>query len=152
VTRVPMIVWGGDRFKGGRSVDDLVQLMDIGPAILEMAGLQADASMEAENLLGALTGDPAWRGRDHVFAEQARDGNFGYASWMTMVRGERWKLVHLLDEADGQLFDLKDDPGEVRNLWFDESHARVKAELLEVLLDWRLQSGLQTAGRGENWR
>ncbi|MEM8952594.1 MAG: sulfatase-like hydrolase/transferase [Verrucomicrobiota bacterium] len=151
VTRVPMIVWG-DGFAGGQTVSDLVQLMDIGPTVLELAGLEVGEEMEAESLLGALRGDLDWQGRDCVYAEQARDGNFGYASWMTMVRTERWKLVHLLDEADGQLFDLQEDPGERRNLWGDVSHDEVKRGLIERLLEWRMRSGVRTANRGQHSR
>ena len=78
-----------------------------------------------------------------------------------MVRDERWKLVHFLgqDQRDagpvgpgGQLFDLKSDPDEFVNLWEDEAHAEKKRELLEVLLEWRLRSGIETAGMSEEWR
>ncbi|MEM7144368.1 MAG: sulfatase-like hydrolase/transferase [Verrucomicrobiota bacterium] len=151
VTRVPMLVWGAG-VQQGREVNDLVSLMDIGPTVLELAGLEPEATMEAESVLGALRGDEGWRGRDCVYAEQARDGNFGYASWMTMARTERWKLVHLLGEEDGQLFDLEGDPGEVRNLWFDEGHAEVKREMVARMLDWRMASGLDTAERGAGSR
>jgi len=34
-----------------------------------------------------------------------------------MVRSADWKLVHFLGSDEGQLFDLKNDPDEERNLW-----------------------------------
>ncbi len=153
VTRVPMIVWSPGRFSGGRAVDDLVQLMDIGPAVLELAGVAPDPSMEARSVLPVLEGKE-WEGRDYVFAEQARDGNFPDAAFMTMVRDRRWKLVHLLgeqrdagpDRPAGQLFDLAKDPEERVNYWSDPAHAEKKRDLLDVLLEWRLESGVRTAG------
>ncbi len=73
ITRMPLIVWAPGRFEGGRRLDELCQLMDIGPAILELAGIEPPASLEAESLLPALQGE-AWAGRDYVFAEHCRDG------------------------------------------------------------------------------
>jgi arylsulfatase A-like enzyme len=64
---------------------------------------------------------------------------------MTMVRSERWKLVHFLEQTYGQLFDLQADRGEVNNLWDDAAHAHVRQELIQVLCNWRIRSGLHTA-------
>jgi hypothetical protein len=46
--------------------------MDIGPALLEMAGVEVDPALEAESLLPALAGDE-WSGRDEVFAAHGCD-------------------------------------------------------------------------------
>ena len=64
---------------------------------------------------------------------------------MTMVRTDKWKLVHFVDWPDGQLFDLSADPGETHNLWDDPSTADTKQELLDVLRDWRIRSDVNTA-------
>ena len=53
-----------------------------------------------------------------------------------MVRSENWKLVHFLDEKDGQLFDLKNDPGETINLWNNQEFEEPKKLLLENLREW----------------
>ena len=63
---------------------------------------------------------------------------------MTMIRSERWKLVHFLDQDYGQLFDLVADPDEVNNLWDDAALADVKRSLLERMLNWRIESGMTT--------
>lgn len=151
ITRVPMVVWSPGRFDGGRQLDGLCQLMDIGPAILELAGVEPDASMEAESILPALQGD-AWDGRPYVFAEHSRDGILQETEFMSMVRSQDWKLVHFLDEPWGQLFNLADDPGEVHNLWDDPAHAAKKQELLDVLREWRIRSAYQTRDWGKAWR
>jgi hypothetical protein len=46
-----------------------------------------------------------------------------------------WKLVHFLEQSCGQLFDLANDPDEIKNLWesTDGAHIRRKRELLAVL-------------------
>ena len=71
-------------------------MMDLGPTILELAGLPVPADCEADSLLPALRGEP-WAGRTHVFAEHGRDGILQETDFMTMVRDRDWKLVHFLD-------------------------------------------------------
>ncbi len=158
ITRMPLIVWtpGGSQtqFAGGRQLDGLCQLMDIGPAILELAGVDVPAAMEAESLLPALreSADGGWQGRDYVFAEHGRDGILQETEFMTMVRSQGWKLVHFLDEPFGQLFDLTTDPGEEHNLWADPAHADKKSELLDVLREWRIRSAWHTQEWSSDWR
>ncbi len=139
VTRVPTIAWAPGCFPGGRRIGDLIQMMDLGPAILELAGVALPEACEARSILPALEGRP-WQGRDYVFAEHARDMILEETAFMSMVRSREWKLVHFLDETAGQLFDLANDPRETTNLWSDPLHAAKKNELLEVLLNWRIRS------------
>lgn len=151
ITRMPLVVWSPSRFPGGRKLDGLCQLMDIGPAILELAGLQPAPTLEAISLLPALKGE-LWPGRPYVYAEHARDGILQTTAFMSMVRSREWKLVHFLDEPFGQLFDLVHDPGEVRNLWDDPAAATHKQALLDELREWRIRSQLHTADWSKAWR
>lgn len=151
VTRVPLIAWSPSRFPGGRRLAGLCQLMDIGPAILELAGVRMSPALEAISLLPALRGED-WTGRDYVFAEHGRDGILQETAFMSMVRDRGWKLVHFLDEPFGQLFDLAGDPAEERNLWDDPAHAGRKRELLDVLREWRIRSQYQTREWARDWR
>ncbi len=54
ITRMPTIVWAPGRFQGGRKLGGLCQQMDLGPALLELAGLEPAPTMEAQSLLPAL--------------------------------------------------------------------------------------------------
>lgn len=143
--RVPAIVWGPGRIDAGLRVDGLVSLFDLGPTILELAGAPVPEWMEARSLLPALTGG-TWEGRRFVFAEHARDMILTETAMMTMVRDADWKLVEFIDSDQGQLFDLRSDPGETTSLWDSPDHRQVKDELLTVISRWRAQSALDTAG------
>jgi arylsulfatase A-like enzyme len=151
ITRIPLIVWAPKRFKGGRVIDELCQQMDLGPTILELAGVDVPHTLEAISMRESLEGD-SWKGRDYVFAEQVKDGILTGCEFMTMVRNRQWKLVHFLDEPHGQLFNLTDDPDEVNNLWSDEASQAIKQELLGVLREWRIRSGIETADWSREWR
>lgn len=152
VTRVPAIIWSPNRVPSGKRIDGLCQLMDIGPTILEMAGIAIPDYMEARSLLPALEYDGKWPGREIVFAEQMRDANLTGTDFITMARNERWKLVHFYDEPHGQLFDLKHDPKEEVNRWSDPAYENTKAELLAEMREWRIGSGLRSKDYFEQYR
>jgi arylsulfatase len=151
ITRVPTIVWSPARFAGGHRMEGLCQMMDLGPTILQLAGLPVPDSMEAESLLPALSGG-AWTEREFVFSEHGSDGILQETEFMTMIRSREWKLVHFLDEDGGQLFDLMKDPGETHNLWNDPDAGPRKRELLDALREWRIRSAYHTRHWAEGCR
>ena len=78
---------------------------------------------------------------------RSKDGKWGgfdcLNSWtqsgqMRMVRKDDWKLVFDMQGA-GQLYDLKEDPAELRNVYGKPETADKCRELLEDLLRWRLR-------------
>jgi len=152
ITRTPLIVWAPGRFEAGREIDHLVQQMDIAPAILELAGVEVPESLEAVSLMPTLKGEATESGREHVFAEQARDGILTGTEMMTMVRSRDWKLVHYLGNSDGELYDLRSDPGERVNLWGIPGYEDRRRDLLGVMRDWMIRSGLKTAPWKAPWR
>jgi arylsulfatase A-like enzyme len=151
ITRIPLIVWAPKKFQGGRVVNELCQQMDLGPTILELAEIEVPHTLEAISMKESLESYD-WKGRDYVFAEQIKDGILTGCEFMTMVRNQEWKLVHFLDEPHGQLFNLTEDPDEVNNLWDDEASATEKQNLLDVLREWRIRSGIETADWSQDWR
>lgn len=151
VNRVPMIVWGPKYFTGHRKVEDLIQSMDIGPALLELAGARIDPNMQAKSVLPVLKGEN-WNGRKEVFAEQVKDKNFTCSEYMSMIRDEEWKLVHFMGEDHGQLFNLKDDPDEIKNLWYLPEFSTKKTEMTNRLLNWYMSSQYESCKWAEPWR
>lgn len=153
VTKMPTIVWSsnGHFGKGGRKIDELTSLFDLGPTILEIADCEVPENYTAKSLIPALREDPEWSGRDYVFAEGCRDGNFISADYQTMIRNHKWKLVYITGSdpidggTEGQLFDLTNDPDEQINLWDSPDYADVKNQLLLDLFEWRVNTGYHAA-------
>ena len=63
-----------------------------------------------------------------------------------MVRKGKWKLVHFVDNEQGQLFDLSVDPDERVNLWDHADHRDTQVELVTDILNWRIESSRKTQG------
>ena len=139
-----MIIWAPNRFGDHRTVDRLVQQMDLGPTILDWAGIEVPRDWEAQSLSPALDPRSNFSGRPFVYCEQVRDAVLTGCDFMTMVRDQTHQLVHFLDQPDGQLFDLVADPDELENLWNDEQCVAAKERLLTELLQWRIRSGVHT--------
>jgi len=148
---VPAIVWAPGRVRAGQVLDGLTAHMDLGPTVLELAGLEVPEWMEAESLVPALSGE-AYPGREHAFSEHARDRILSGTAMMTMAVRDDWKLVEYLDPDEGQLFHLGDDPGEMRDLYDDPAHAEVREELRAAIHRWRVESQLTTASWAATFR
>jgi arylsulfatase A-like enzyme len=85
-TREPLIALWPAKFKGGRSIDDPVSLMDLAPTFLDAAGITPPKEMVGRSILPMLTSgksgkvDPA---RDHILLgnerhADVRAGHHGY--------------------------------------------------------------------------
>lgn len=100
--------------------------------------------MQAESLMPVVRGESDEL-RPYVVSEHYRDLILRSTERMTMIRDQRWKLVEFNDSSDGQLFDLAEDPGELRNRWSDPGLAGKRQELAAELENWR-KSNAGSAG------
>ena len=140
LTRVPLIwSWPG-RFKAGLQSDALVELTDIAPTLLELAGLRIPERTQGPSLLPILTGRAAPdHHRDFVRCESYDSFNLPNQTWGTMYRDRRWKVVvyhgHGTQLLAGELYDMERDPHEFGSLWDDPEHRAIKLELLQRSFD-----------------
>lgn len=125
-TREPcIIVWPG-KTKPGTTNDTLLQSVDFYPTLLSMCGLKprADVKLDGVDQTGTLLGQGAVRDRvfchfPHGGARQAEQIP-GFLPGTYVRRGD-WKLIRFFsDNDDGsdrfELYNLKDDLGETKNL------------------------------------
>ena len=132
--RVPMIVAGPGT--SARADKHLVLNVDLAPTMLDLAGLSVPESMHGRSLVPLLKGDkPDWR---TSFLYEAPTPSLG--SWpLAAIRSERWKYIQTFDIKDRkklafeELYDLKADPNEMRNLADDSKHATLKRQLAAEL-------------------
>ncbi|MDF1514171.1 MAG: sulfatase-like hydrolase/transferase, partial [Anaerolineae bacterium] len=136
ITNVPLILWDTRQEQQGVT-DNLVSLIDIGPTILEAAGVMPPRYLEGTSLMGYLTGSPP-EPHTAVFCED---------NYEIMVRTEKYKMVHYIyQEEIGELYDLERDPHELYNLFGDPAYSDVRTEMKDILTNWLARSLYQTAG------
>ncbi len=141
LSRVPLIFcWPGTIQSGLRS-DALVELTDIVPTILEIAGRPVPEGMHGKSLLPILLGHaPTDRHRDHVRCEYFDAVDLPDHTYATMFRDNRWKLVVYHGKGVGEIYDLKNDPNEFENLWDSPATRDIKADLLLRSYDAAVES------------
>ena len=131
-THVPLIVSQPGAIEPGRSYA-LVELVDLAPTLVEAAGLPPAPGMQGRSLAPLLQGNgDRDQHRDDVYCEfyNAIDRPAEAPVHSTMVRTRRHKLVLHHSSDEGELYDLREDPGENANRWDSAAHAEIKTELL----------------------
>ncbi len=145
VVKVPLICWSRNLPLQCRRRDDLVQLFDVAPTLLEVAGLPVPPDFEARSLWPRLTDDAAPPARDVVYSELAQDHIQTGSEFIIMRRCARWKLVLYLGDDFGELYDVAEDPGETRNLWRVEDLRALRESLTAQTMDWYVKGTLRAS-------
>ncbi|RME23303.1 MAG: hypothetical protein D6798_13800 [Deltaproteobacteria bacterium] len=127
VLRVPLIV-AGPGVAPGVVVDSPVQLIDVAPTVLELAGLPRDARMQGRSQAPALRGDGAENGESPP-AFSITDPWMPDPQWA--ARTSTHKVIVRTDGVLG--YDLRRDPGEEHPL------SEPPASLLRLRADYDAQ-------------
>jgi N-acetylglucosamine-6-sulfatase len=137
--RMPLLIRYPKAIKAGTVRDEFVLNLDLAPTLLELAGATVPNTMQGRSLLPLLKGEKT-AGRNSFLIEYSSDKVFPRIARMgyKAVRDRRWKYIHYL-ELDGmdELYDLKTDPYEMKNLVnqpnAQEPLGRMKRELERLL-------------------
>jgi len=131
--RVPLIL-RGPGVPAGERREAFAYLFDIFPTVCEVAGVPAPDTVEGKSLMPVLK-DKSARVRDTVFT--------AYRDFQRSVRDERYKLIKyaVKGERRTQLFDLVEDPWEMKDLSAEPGHAGQLAALEARLREWQKQTG-----------
>ena len=129
--RMPLLIRYPKAIKAGTVRDEFALNIDLAPTLLELAGVSSTPRMEGRSLLPLLKGAKAeWRKSflieyysDRVFP---RIRQMGYKA----VRNERWKYINYFElEGMDELYDLKADPYEMRNIIRQPRAAKIVEEM-----------------------
>jgi uncharacterized sulfatase len=128
--RLPFIVRWPGRVAAGKTSAAIQSLVDTAPTLLGAAGLEVPRTMTGLDQSGV------WLGRERAVRDWALVENRHQPTTIHLKTyvDKRYKLTVYYNRPYGELFDLRSDPGEVRNLWDDPDHAELKAELVMKLL------------------
>ncbi len=137
-TRVPLIVkWPGVTPAGGICTEP-VSTVDFYPTILDIVDIQGDpghnANVDGISLVPVLEAPGASLGRDALFwhfPHYHAGGDSPYGA----VRAGNWKLIEFYEEMDTELYHLKRDLSESKNV--ADQHPEKVARLRKQLHAWR---------------
>jgi arylsulfatase A-like enzyme len=137
--RVPLVVRDPrlPARRRGITRDQFALNLDVAPTIVAAAGLPIPKEMQGRDLspLYLQTRAPSWR--DTFFYEHPTVlGKDRIPSSQGVIRRD-WKYVEWPEFDYRQLFDMKDDPGEIRNLAGNPDHATQQMRMRQQLEAWR---------------
>ncbi len=119
--KVPLLLTGPGIPKGQRA-DALVELMDVGETVCDIAGLAPPAHLDARSFTPVLRGD-ADEHRDYVLTQE-----LPYRA----IRTDRWKFIQTHNDRS-ELYDMLEDPNELCNV--ADSHGEIAADLRHRMIN-----------------
>ena len=132
---MPLMIQYPKAIKKGITIDALTQNLDFAPTFLDFAGANIPQDMQGKSLKPLLTSSL----REEKFRNAVYYHYYDFPAFHMVkrhygVRTDRYKLIHFYDDIDEwELYDLKEDPKEVNNLYNNPEYASIQEELHKEL-------------------
>jgi len=131
----PLIMRLPKGFDRRGDIDELVQNIDYAPTFLELAGAKVPSDIHGVSLMPLLRGEHPKDWRNALYyhfyeypAEHMVKRHYG-------IRTDRYKLIHFYNDIDKwELYDLKEDPHEMHNIYDNAENASLVEDLKARLL------------------
>ena len=147
--RVPLIV-RGPKLAQDRVSSEPVYTPDLYSTLLRAAGLfdQSKADLDGTDFTPLLRNPDASLEREALYFHYPH--YYQTTTPVSAIRKGNWKLLEYLEDGRLELFNLKQDPGEARNLSTDRS--ALARELRADLDAWRKKVGAQLPEVNSAWK
>jgi arylsulfatase A-like enzyme len=138
--RIPLIIKWPGRVAPGRILDDPVVNTDWLPTLLGAAGIREPRGLDGISFMGLVAGGKAVKNRE-FFWHFPHYSNQGGRPGGAMRKGD-WKLVENYEDGTVELYNLRRDAGERRDV-SDEEPRRAR-QMKTSLAQWRARMASQT--------
>jgi arylsulfatase A-like enzyme len=139
--RVPLMIRYPKRIKPGTVANQMVLNLDVAPTLLDIVGAPIPPAFQGRSLMPLAEGRsvPDWR-KDWLYEYYEYPG-YENVPPCRGVRTERYKYIHYFTQNAFELYDLKDDPDEMHNLYGDPKFADIVKKLSARLEELRRETG-----------
>ncbi|MEQ8319220.1 MAG: sulfatase-like hydrolase/transferase [Rhodospirillales bacterium] len=126
------LIAAGPGINQGKVVNNVVSTVDLAPTLVEIGGGTFDG-YHGQSLMPALSGGDVAAMRNMAHVEWGLDASrCGVDLDLRTVVTERYRYTVELTSGDGELYDLKNDPYEMDNLYYDAASKAVREEMETV--------------------
>ncbi|MCA9429852.1 MAG: sulfatase-like hydrolase/transferase, partial [Candidatus Omnitrophica bacterium] len=161
--RVPFMIRFPGKIQPGQ-YDDFLETIDVLPTLFELIGLEEPYPCQGQSMVPLISGEgKSFTPRDCVFSENVIPEVFSSSFFFEkdrgvkgirhpdakMIRTRDWKFNYY-PEGYAELYHLKNDPMEQRNLAGDPGYQNTERELKDRILDWLINS-VETDQIAERW-
>lgn len=152
--RMPLVLSYPRALPAGRSYGGIVTNVDLAQTILDAAGVPHHPRMQGVSFWPALKGEPTAAVRDGMYYRYwEHDDVFHRAPAHYGYRSERYKIIYFYNDGLGlpgtgpftyppewELYDLKADPQEMRNVYDDPEYAEIRERMKARM--WQAQAAV----------
>ena len=135
VARVPMIARLPGEIPAGRTTDVHMNSVDMMPTLLDYAGCEPPEGIAGESMRPFISGK-----RDDGRPGFSERTGLNYNWIQRMIRKRGWKYV-FSSAWPSELFNLRNDPGEVDNLYAGKKTRKRRDALHAELREWMVATG-----------
>jgi arylsulfatase A-like enzyme len=134
-----MIKWPS-KIKAGTVSTEMVQNLDFAQTFLDAAEIEAPSDMQGESLMPLMLGEKENWDREAVYYHYYEYPGFHMVKRHYGVVTEDYKLVHFYYDIDEwELYDRKNDPMELNNVYDDPEYQEVVSDLKIKLEELRVK-------------
>ncbi len=130
VIRVPFLVRWPTHFPANVRSGKLHSLVDLAPTLLDLCHIKPTSTMQGVSQAKTWE-NPSVPSRDWCLVENRAEPEFYVKTLVT----ERYKMNYFLNQNEGELYDLVEDPHEFINLYRNPAYAEVLTSMLKKMLD-----------------
>jgi arylsulfatase A-like enzyme len=139
--RMPFLIRWPGVIKPGSRQDALAINPDFAPTFLEIAGVAVPEAMQGRSLVSLLKGQSVQNWRSSFYYRYYHDPGHHNTRAHYGVRTDTHKLIYYWKKDQWELFDLRNDPDELHNLYNDPAQQNLVAQLKKEL--FRLKNELK---------
>ncbi|MBB3697006.1 sulfatase-like hydrolase/transferase [Flammeovirga yaeyamensis] len=138
--KTPLLIRWPNKIKPGITNDEMVQNLDFAQTFLEAAGIKEPEDMQGESLMPLLTGNDAEWDREAVYYHYYEYPSIHMVKRHYAIITKEYKLIHYYYDVDEwELFDRKNDPHELKNVYDDPEYKDIVTQLKSDLKDLRIK-------------
>ncbi|MGI9239155.1 MAG: sulfatase family protein [Verrucomicrobiales bacterium] len=140
--RIPMLLRYPGGIAAGSKVGQIVANIDVAPTLLDAAGVPTPAEMDGRSFWALARGEEVADWREHLLYEYYWERNYPQTPTTHALIGERFKYIryHGVWDLD-ELYDVRTDPHERKNLFNDPAQAERVAAMNRQLFELLEESG-----------
>ena len=138
---MPLVVQYPAEIPAGTEIDGLTQNLDFAPTFLDYAGAEIPEEMQGQSMRVLLrSGTSGTDFRNAIYYHYYDFPAFHMVKRHYGIRTQRYKLMHFYDDIDQwEMYDLQEDPQEVKNLYDDPAYTEIQQELHQELTNLQKQ-------------
>jgi arylsulfatase A-like enzyme len=130
--RMPFLIRWPGKIKPGSVSKGMILNVDFAPTMLDAAGVKTPADMQGRSFLPLLEGKTPRDWRTAMYYRYYHPGHHNVAAHYG-IRTDRYKLIYFNKLDQWELYDLRKDPRETRNVYSDPGYAKIVEALKKEL-------------------